>query len=292
MNEPNPPQATQTERSRVSRKWALKIGVIAVALIAFGFFGVYDAIVGYPARGRSAAEYAEYQYLQQLATDHLEFRASIQDPAAALADLYKKEHAGTLPAAERLEKDWLEQLSYVGKLEPGSSSTQVPRTDFRGDHVADYSQRFLELKKRWTTSAGSPVSASPLSTYDIPMQWLIAAVGVGCGGWLVILMMRTKAKVFRWDRVEQRLTLPNGISFVPQDIEEFDKRKWHRLYIDLKMKPSHPQLGGKSVELDLLRHEPVEEWVLAMERTAHPDTAEVVPDPEPSESPVIEPVPE
>jgi hypothetical protein len=268
--------------SHVARRWSVKIGLIALAITAFGLFGVYDAVKGYPDRGKNAAEAAEYQYLQQLGADHMDYRASITDPALALADLTRNEATAPLSPADHLEKAWLEQLDRVHKIEPASASTIIPRTDFRGDKVTDAAQRRAELQKRWTTTAGGLRQASPLTPWDILLQWVIVAVCLPIGLWMFLLMMVAKSRVYRWDPSEQRLTLPGGQSFVPSDIAEVDKRKWHRLYVTLKMKPSHPQLGGRDVELDLLRYEPVEDWVLAMERTAFPEHAEKAPEPAPA----------
>ena len=49
--------ANPADRSRLSRKWTLKIGIIAVLLVGYGVWGLYDATVSYPQRGSDAAEY-------------------------------------------------------------------------------------------------------------------------------------------------------------------------------------------------------------------------------------------
>jgi hypothetical protein len=43
------------------------------------------------------------------------------------------------------------------------------------------------------------------------------------------------------------------------------------LYVHLTIKPEHATLGGKTLEFDLLRYVPLEEWILEMERIAFPD---------------------
>lgn len=282
------PQAPQ-ERSHLSRKWTLKIGIIAIALIAFGLWGLYDAVIRYPARGSQSAEFLEFRYLDQLSTDHNLHNASIDDPAAKLADLEKRAKTSTPSQADLALRAWLEQLDIIGKLQP--EATKIPRTDFRLDAkgepiaVGDPSQRYRDLKAKWTAS--SVTAPPPLSHFDILMQWLIVAGGVGTGAWLLFLILAAKAKVYRWAPASQTLTLPGGASLTPTDIAEFDKRKWHRLFITLKIKPTHPQLGGKDIEIDLLRFEPVEEWVLAMEKTVNPEAAEAESpaEPPPAESP-------
>ncbi len=262
--------------STVSRKWTLKMMLIALALIAFGLYGLYDALVSYPKRGAEASEFLEYQYLQSLSTAGQLSRASIADPATTLRDLREKERNATITPADHAAAAWLEQLEFIHRLEPASESTKIPRTDFRGDTVADSDARLATLKKRWTTDAGGTKSASPLGVFDIPSQWVILAVGAGIGAYLLVLVVRVKSKTYRWDPATQRLTLPGGASFVPSDIEEVDKRKWHRLYVALKIKRSHPQLGGYLLNFDLMRYEPVEAWILEMERTAFPENVQAV----------------
>jgi hypothetical protein len=275
------------QRSNLSRRWLIKMAICTTVSLGIGLACVYDAVIRYPARGIDAAEHLEYLFLQQLADDHREFqyKESVADPAAGergsrarLEEFDKRGKDAKLSKSDELLREWLGQLRIVGKIEPASTSTAIPRTDFRrdenGNHVEvkDFGQRLGALRTTWTS--GGARSVVPLSDNDLYTQWAIAAVGLGVGGWLLFLMASAKSRVYRWDPQEQRLTLPGGASLVPSDIAEFDKRKWHRLFINLKIKPSHPQLGGKDLELDLLRHEPVEDWVLAMERTAFPEDAE------------------
>jgi hypothetical protein len=286
------PQAPQ-ERSHLSRKWTLKIGIIAIALIAFGLWGLYDAVIRYPARGSQAAEFLEFRYLDQLNTDHNLYKATIDDPAAKLTDLEKRAKESTPSPADQALHAWLDQLVIIGKLQP--EATKIPRTDFRKDdkgqpiYVGDPSQRHRDLRTKWTASSVTP--PPPLNRFDILMQWLIVAGGVGAGGWLLFLIIAAKTKVYRWDPASQTLTLPGGGSITPTDIAEFDKRKWHRLFITLKIKPTHPQLGGKDIEIDLLRFEPVEEWVLAMEKTVNPESAEAPESPAEPSAPIESPAP-
>jgi hypothetical protein len=275
------------QRSTLSRRWILKIGITSLIMLGIGLWGIYDALIRYPAHGADAAESCEFRFLQQLAEDHREYqyKDSVADAAAGergslarLDEFDKKGKDAKLSKADELLKEWLEQLRIIGKIEPASTSTAIPRSDFRldekGNHVEvkDVSQRLASLRAKWTS--GTAGSAPPLDRHDIHFQWAIAAIGLGVGGWLLSLIAVAKSRVYRWDPASQKLTLPGGAALVPQDIAEFDKRKWHRLFINLKIKSSHPQLGGQNLELDLLRFEPVEDWVLAMERTAFPETAE------------------
>jgi hypothetical protein len=265
------------QTSHLSRRWVVRMLLIGLALVGFGFWGLYDATVKYPARGREAAEYLEYQYLLQLDNAKQLTRASIDDPRGTLENLRRKQDEGPLAGPEKAAHDWLDQLSLIGKLEPAATSTKIPRDDFRTNEfgqpekVSDAQQRLEILRKRWTTSAGTTKSASPLSAFDLPSQWIIFVLGLGIGAWILLGVAIAKSRTYRWEPTLQRLTIPGGVSLVPSDIEEFDKRKWHRLFVTLKVKSTHPQVSGKAITLDLLRYEPVEAWVLEMERTAFPE---------------------
>lgn len=263
-------------RSVVSQKWSLRMMLIGVVLIGFGAWGLVDALYAYPKRGAQASEWYEFQYLDQYQAvrGSLDGRASVTDFEAAQTELKKRLESNQLDNADRALAQWLDSLALIGQRE-AARATAIPRTDFRGDEVIDASARLNDLKKRWTSSGnGAPArSPSPLSAFDIPVQWVITFAGFGIGSYMIFLITRVRARVFTFDTGTQRLTLPNGKSFVPSDIEDVDKRRWHKLYVDIKIKPGHGELGGKVVDLDLLRYEPVEEWVLAMERAAFPDRA-------------------
>lgn len=262
-------------RSKVSQKWSLRMVLISLVLIGFGAWGLFDATYAYPSRGAQASEWFEYQYLDQYKAKHgvLDSRAGIADFKAAREDLTRRAALSDPNSLEAAQQRWLDSLALIGKTD-AATTTAIPRDDFRGAKVNDASSRYSELAKHWNTSAGAAKSPSPLSTFDIPVQWFITFAGFGIGVYLILLIMRVRSKVFTFEPLAQRLTLPGGSSFVPSDIEDVDKRRWHKLFVDIKIKPGHAgNLGGKVVPLDLLRYEPVEDWVLAMERTAFPDRA-------------------
>lgn len=249
--------------------------LIGVVLIGFGAWGLADAAYFYPKRGAEASEWYEYQYLDQYQTVHglLDSRAGVADIQTTRNQLNTRAEGNQLDSADRALMLWLDSLALIGKTS-AEHATAIPRTDFRGEEVRDAKGRRAELAKRWTTSKGEPVQAKPLSAFDIPVQWAITAAGFGIGVYLLILIVRVRARVFTFDTESQRFTLPGGESFVPSDIEDVDKRRWHKLYVDIKIKPGHAgALAGKNVDLDLLRYEPVEDWVLQMEKTAFPDRA-------------------
>ena len=103
----------------------------------------------------------------------------------------------------------------------------------------------------------------------MPVQWLFVVVGFGLGGYLVFLMVKCKAQASRtkFESETQRLTVPSGASFTPADLEDVDKRLWHKYYVTMQLK------DGSEHKLDLLRYVPLEEWVLGMERTRFPERA-------------------
>lgn len=276
------PVPGETIQSKVSRKWTLKMVAIAIFLGGFGLWGLYDATVAYPKRGERASEFLEFQYLENYKQFRppLSDRAGITDPAN---ELQRLRGATTGDLADKAAKSWLESLVLVGRLD-GPTATAIPRSDFRGMQVTDAESRLKDLAQRYTTG-GASKAPSPLSKWDIPVQWLIMAVGVGLGLWMIVLIVKVRAKTFTFEPATMRLGMPDGTSFVPGDVEDFDKRKWHKFYVTVKIKPEHKDLGGKNVELDLLRYEPVEEWVLAMERAAFPDRVEAEAEEEAVEEP-------
>lgn len=260
MTEPSP----SIHWTSTNRGWMTKMIIIGVFLFGFGLWGLYDALVAYPDRGEKAASYHRYQYytlLDARADGSLITRASIVDPQAEYDQLRASRQAGTLGSDDQSKLSWLEQLSLIGRLKPEYTTT----ADARGT--------LEQLREQWSTSRAS--APSELSWYDIPAQWVIMTVGVGFGLYLFSLIVVVRRTRYGWEPTQQRLHLPGGqgATLVPADVEIFDKRKWDKFLIYLKVKPSHQRLGGREICLDLLRHTPLEEWVLAMERTAFPESA-------------------
>lgn len=270
---PHTPHAAKV-RSRLSRKWVYKMVGIAVFLVGFGVWGLYDALVAYPRRGERASEAFEFDYLRQVPASDL-FTAGIPDPRAELARLREKQASTTLAPTEAALERWLDSLGLVGRLD-GPTATAIPRTDFRGDEVTDARERLRTLETRFQTLQGGAVvdAPSPLTRWDIPVQWIFVVAGFGGGLWLLMLLAKVRSRSFAYEPREKRLTLADGATLTPADLDDVDKRRWHKFYVTLRVKPSHPTLGGKGVELDLLRYEPVEQWVLEMERAAFPDRIE------------------
>src|SRR5690606_17944863 len=248
--------------TRLHRRWLLKMTLGILALVFVGFWGLYDATVKYPQRGERHAEYMEWQYLQAERDNNSLTLAGEREPKAALARL-EGEPPRYLAAnpEEDAKLGWLRSLKTISRLDPDHT------TYGEGDRPSA-SQRLGELESQWTTSGKSPKA---LSAFDLPLQWAICFGGFALAGWLAVLFGRVASKTYRWAPEARALTLPGGATISPQDIEDIDKRRWHKFLVTLKIAGGHPQLGGRDVRLDLYRYSPLEEWVLEMERVRFPE---------------------
>ncbi len=256
--------ADSVQVSTVGFKWARRMMVIAAVLLAFGTWALYDATIKYPERGREYAQYAQLQYLIKLDEESQSLRdpgiltrnAPIVDPQAELERLRADTNAVNSSESLRTRLDWLNALSYVGQLSPEVTAFKdtAPR------------QKLTQLQQDWTSK--SP--PAPLSSYDIPSQWLMMVIGYGLGLYMVYLLIRVKITKYRWDPERKTLTLPNGATITPDDLEEVDKRKWDKFIVFLRIKPGVDKVGGKAIRIDTFRHDLVEEWILEMEREAFP----------------------
>jgi len=233
--------------------------------VAVGLWGLYDATIKYPERGARHAEYMEWQYLQAEQDNSALSLAGEREPEAALARLRRQPAAwfATRPA-EDAKLGWLESLRTIGRLDPAHTTYGV------GERPSA-SARLRELETEWTTSGKSPKA---LAAFDLPLQWAICLGGFALAGWMAFLFARVASKTYRWDPEARALTLPGGARIAPADIEDLDKRRWHKFLVTLKIAGGHPQLGGRDVQLDLYRYTPLEEWVLEMERVRFPDRQE------------------
>lgn len=256
------PSALQMTQTAANRPWLLKMIAFLVLLVGFGLWGLYDATSLYPTRGARHASFAKYQYLQ-LAKDkgRLDGRIGVDDPRAELERLRRARAEGTLDSLEEAKLDWLTALVRVSRLNPEQT------------RIADATKTFDELEKEWTTGGKARAAPKPLAAYDIPVQWLFTVLGLGGGAYLLVHILRVSKRRYQWDPAAQRLTLPDGSNLLPADIEDFDKRKWDKFLIFLKVRPGHQPHGGRELKLDLYHHYPLEDWVLAMERTRFPERA-------------------
>lgn len=58
---------------------------------------------------------------------------------------------------------------------------------------------------------------------------------------------------------------------MPSDLADVDSCRWDKFIVYLKIKDGHPRLGGAEIKFDTYRHGKIEDWILAMERTAFPE---------------------
>ena len=252
--------AVQRTTTKLSRRWLIKTLIYFVALTGLGVWGLYDGLYAYPKRGAESSSFLEKEYLVQARDAGRLLRSSVPDPRERLNDLnenrqrLERERAEaaqqnrTQTAADRATDlalyEWLVSLGRIGRLDPAHTV------------FADPVDRLSELETQWATRT----PPKPLSGYDIPSQWVIAAFGLGLGVWIAFVIAKASAKRFRWDPQEMRLTLPGGRAITPKDIKELDKRKWDKWFVTLILN------DGAEIKLDLLRYDPLEAWVLEMEK--------------------------
>ncbi|MFN0132095.1 MAG: hypothetical protein ACKVW3_06135 [Phycisphaerales bacterium] len=258
-------------QTTVHKPWLLKMVVFAAVLLFFGGWGYFDATIKYPARGIRHAQFCEYQYLDTALSAKKSDPLGVADPEAEYRRL-QQSPPDRMENTDKAKMEWLRSLSLVGRLKPEFT------------RIEDSTKRHQELKAEWTAGAKAKASPKPLAGYDIPVQWVFVVIGFGGGLYLLTLIVVVAGKKYRWEEATKTLTLPGGATLTPGDIEEFDKRKWDKFLIFLQIKPGHPRLGGKEIRLDLLRHHPLEPWVLEMERIAFPERAEATPTAEAGEA--------
>ncbi len=246
-------------RTKASPKWLGKQVIFIMAICGFAAWAFYDASIAYPKRGEQAADFLKLQYVKAVLAPGVLERATVDDPEAELAKLHERE-AGTLSPIQKGRMEWLEALRNAGKLD--KQHAQIPDAAATRD----------ALEKRFTKADQAPKA---LSRFDIPVQWGIA---IGCGAIgaaMIAVLFRTVGTAYTFDPATQTLTLPGGgASITPGDVELFDKRKWDKFLVFLKIKPGSHPLAGREVRLDLLRHVPLEDWILEMEKTAFPPAPE------------------
>ncbi|MEO0513371.1 MAG: hypothetical protein AAF108_10830 [Planctomycetota bacterium] len=272
----SPPTATKT---RPATMWLLKTLLMTLVPVGLGAWGVYDAFVAYPNRGERVASYRLLEYLEA-ARPAYGWDGPVgvpvdEDPAEVMGELRDRRsqletavtstnRADAEPAREQLALlDYLEALNVMFRL-----------TTERA-HIDDPGQTLTELRAKWVDPSGQPRSApKPLEAYDIPVQYIFIGVGVGAAFVGTAFMTTIMSKTYRFDPDTLRLTLPTGETIVPEQVAEFDKRKWDKFLIFLKMKENHESLAGRELKLDLYRYDPLEAWVIEMHRSAFPEDFE------------------
>ncbi len=249
-------EGTSTQaRTKLARRWLIKMGVFIVICAGLSLWGLYDATDVYPARGERDASYKLNEYLQAASRAGRLTRTAlvVEDPRAAHAELGARKAELATGSLERARYEWLESLARMWRL------------DSANDRIEDSPRAQLTALEEYWTQRDPP---APLEAYDLFFQWAIFVIS-GIGALLLlVLLARVARKSYRFDADENRLHLPGGRSVTPDDLAEVDKTKWHKFFVTLRLKEGAP------VTLDLYRYEPLEEWVLAMEKIAFPELVE------------------
>ncbi len=244
------PSASNVQTSSINRAWLVKMVIFTVVLLGFGLWGLYDAVLAYPSRGHEFADYAKWRYLDAAKTaGKIASTAEMGDPVARREALEAKAPRADL---EQAELDWLTALSRVGKLNPSETKIDGPNS------VLD------QLSVKWKSQQPPP----PLQAYDLPLQWSFVVIGFGLGAVVIVNMLRSASRKYSWEPATTTLTLPDGRRVTPEMLADVDKRKWHKYFCTLVFND-----GSPSAEMDLLKYQGLEEWVLTLERVRFPDRA-------------------
>lgn len=286
----------EIQTTTLSRQWVLKTALFMILLLGFGVWGLADALYFYPKRGIADASFQLKEFLSAAdkAGRLTAANITVADPAAALNELRSREAelaktaVGDSLEARRAAMDlaklnWLLSLNKAWRLntEPrlvASFDQPVRRSIYfdmkagegfavmppASDRTAVLPQGLLdELSRYWNTNP----KVTALSGFDMLFQWIFVVIGLGGGAWILVSLLRASARRYTFEPAAQKLTLPGGESLLPADIDDFDKRQWHKYFVTLITRE------GRHIKLDLLRYVPLEEWVLAMERTRFPERA-------------------
>jgi hypothetical protein len=263
----------ETLSTSLNKRWVLKMLAFLLAMLILGVWGSYDALILYPQRGLDSAEYLQMKYLEEADKTGAVTLSGVKAPSTELKRLKET----TLSEGVDLARfRWLESLSMVRRLdtiEAQLSAGQAP-TPGPDTSMPDAPGKLAELRKKWA-SKNQPAALSP---FDIPVQYLFMVIGLGLAAYIVFFLLKCRSTKYRYQPAVQRLTLPTGKSFVPADIEDIDRRLWHKFFVELKVK----ELG--QIKLDLLRYSPLEEWFLEMEKAS---PGYVPPEEEKAEEPAL-----
>lgn len=251
------PDSDETLSTSLNKRWVWKMMAFLLAMLVLGVWGAYDALSLYPQRGLDSAEYFQLKYLEEADKTGGVTLSGVKTPATELKRLEESTPTQSLDVARYR---WLEALSLVRNLEKMESQIASGQTPDPGPDTSmpDAASKLAELKKKW----GTKNQPAALSAFDIPVQYLFMAIGLGLSVYIVLFLLKCKGTKYRYQPASMRLTMPGGKSFVPAEIEEVDRRLWHKFFVELKVKGIGP------VKLDLLRYAPLEEWFLEMEKNA------------------------
>lgn len=241
----------------LNRRWVLKMCAFLLAMLVLGVWGAYDAFWLYPQRGLDSAEYLQMKYLEEANKMGTASLAGVKAPKTELMRLRETEPA---VGVELARMRWLEALSLVRNLDKIEAQLAAGEAVDPGPDTSmpNGSAKLEELTRKWS----SKTQPAALSAFDIPVQYLFVVIGLGLSAYIVVFLAKCSRTKFRYEPGTMRLTMPDGRSFVPADIEEVDRRLWHKFFVEMKVK------GLGTVKLDLLRYAPLEEWFLEMEKAS------------------------
>lgn len=287
---------SEVQTTRLGRNWLTKTILFTVLLLGFGCWGLIDALWVYPKRGEldAARRLKDHLAAAESAGMLTPAQLRVADPKAALARLRadEAEIAARLKQGgpesrtaqfEQTRLEWLKSLERMWALRaeprlvdkdkgPPPVKYYYDIAEGQGYAVGAAGERTVvppeALLKRLVTAASTSNAVTPLSGFDLYVQWLFVAIGFGGGAWMLLTVARAASRKYRWEPTAQRLTLHDGREVTPADLREIDKRLWHKFFCVMNLK------DGGSYKLDLLRYQPLEEWVLEMERTAFPESVE------------------
>lgn len=286
---------SDVQTTTLGRNWLLKTILFTVLLLGFGCWGLVDALYFYPKRGEmdAARRLTDHLVAAEAAGMLSPSQLKVDDPAATLtalrtrrADLATRAIADTADGraakVEFTRLEWLDSLNRMWALRP---EPRLVHTD-KGPPALKYyfDMRTGEgytltpdntksdvpsrpLLAVLSAAANTSNNVTPLSGFDMLFQWIFVVIGFGGGLWMLIGLAIAAAKKYRWQPDTQTLTLHDGRDITPADLKEVDKRLWHKFFVTLHLK------DGAAYKLDLLRYQPLEDWVLALERTAFPEQA-------------------
>ena len=258
----------QLQSTKLSTKWQRRILIFFALFFGLGLWGLIDAIIVYPKRGRAFADFvlAEYMTLLETTSGYGLSDASVEDPAARFTELTDLREAGTLDTVGEAERIWLEALSRLGSLNSITSLNEAGgRTYTMPEAPADEKRTVFdnprEVHDALAARFANEDPPKPLSGFDLPSQWVIAAVGMIGAFFVALNYVRARSRSYRYDPSNHTLHLPGNNAVTPDDIDYLDKRKWDKWFVFLKLKDR-----DEEVKLDLLKYEPLEDWILEIEK--------------------------
>jgi hypothetical protein len=258
------------ERSVTNPKWLRKILIFGLVALGFGCWALYDVLITNPRRGAGDVEYKLLVYLQSAsaASRLTDSDTTVADPKAEFAQLsaeiesHRKGALGTGPEARQAKflaarHDWLEAHKHAWTLKPENTA------------ITGVAEKLKDLDTRWK----SLEAPKPLGKWDIPLEYVWLIAGFGLAGYMALLIVQVSRKSYTYDRQKKALTIPGGRVITLLDCADFDRRRWHKLFISIVL------TDGTSMEFDLYRFKWLEEFIVDMEYSKFPDRKPAEPEP-------------